>query len=231
VTDRLDLPDRLSPPGVPDVFEDDDERPGARYLADDDGSSVPFRVDGFGEVRVEPAGLRLLTAPTETGADGPGLWYETRVEPGDEVALLGRAATDDDTTTLSDDGAGRFLLGSGDVEGLGADLTRGGLVRLGVGLPAAGAGYLLTTASLPGGATTLLAGGAVVGGVAAVSARRRLLAAGTGVARSVVTAGRRRLGDVVTDRAGDGSADEASLPARVADRLGTLWASLRERRR
>jgi len=161
------VPARVSVPGVPDVFEDGETDPGVRTLAAADSSSAPFRVYGFGEVTVEPDGLRTVAAPDASGADGPGFWYETRVQPGDEVTVLGYAEEHDGTTTMRG-GVGPFVVGRGDEAAFASTLTRGGLVRVGAGAALVAAGVSLATPVLPG--SLLLVGAGV--GVAALSARR-----------------------------------------------------------
>jgi hypothetical protein len=158
------VPDRLSVPGVPDVYEDDDAEPGVRTLLDDDVTTDLFRVDGFGEVAVDPDWLTTVAAPDASGGDGPGLWYETRFQPGDEVTVLGYAEEREGTTAMCGD-TGPFLVGRGDAGTFASTLTRGGLARLGIGTALAIGGLALATPALPVG--LLLAGaGAGVAGLA-----------------------------------------------------------------
>ena len=163
----VSVPDRVSVPDVPDVYEDDDAEPGVRILADADATTTPILVDGFGEVIVEPDGLTTVAAPDASGGDGPGLWYETRFQPGDELTVLGYAEERDGTTTMAGD-TGPFVVGRGDTETFASSLTKGGLARVGAGAALAAGGLALATPALPAG---LLIAGTGVGAAGLAVAR------------------------------------------------------------
>ncbi len=147
---RVSVPDRISLPGVPDVYEDDDAEPGVRTLADHEVTTARFQVDGFGEVTVDPDGLATFGVPDASGSDGPGLWYETRFQPGDELTVLGYAEERDGTTTMRGD-PGPFVVGRGDAETFASSLTKGGLARVGAGTALVAGGLALVTPALPAG--------------------------------------------------------------------------------
>lgn len=143
VADRF--PERVDLPGMPDVHEHRDEEPGVRVLAEDERIGVPFEVDSFGRVEVDPEGAALLMDVDDAGTDGPGFWYEKRVEPGDVVSIVGEATTVEAgelDLVVGDGEDADLIVGDGDLEDLKSSLTRGGLLRLAVGVPA---GYVGTS--------------------------------------------------------------------------------------
>ncbi len=164
---RVPVPGRVSVPDVPDVYEDDQTEPGVRTLADAGATAAPFRVYGFGEVTVDQDGVRAFAAPDASGGDGPGLWYETRFQPGDELTVLGYAEERDGTTTVQGD-SGSFVVGRGDAGTFASSLTKGGLVRVGAGTALAVGGITLATPAVP---ASLLAAGTALG-VAGVAVGR-----------------------------------------------------------